>query len=172
MTQSYTTRLNAILRNSVTPLVASEGFTHGGNIYTRYLDNHQPIWMVEVQRGRWSNNEKVDFTLNCGVLIPGLIPIYTNRPESRQYTLTDCCIYTRVGMLHPDRLDKWWSLTSNDVATADNDISNDLDQRIREGVMPFLRRFPSFQDAMLFLAGQQTNSSRHRMTRLRSVTQR
>ena len=160
MTPTFRTRLNAILKEWVTPLLEPHGFRKRNNVYERRVGD--TAWIVDVQWSRWKSTDRAEFTLNCGVFVAGVTSVYFNRPDPSRIQVTDCCIHTRIGMLAEDKLDKWWRFQADDVAAqVDRSIGEEASSRLRAHVIPFLNRFQTPQDALEFLVTPRPKEDKH-----------
>nr|WP_254200426.1 DUF4304 domain-containing protein [Lysobacter sp. MMG2] len=136
------TRFDQIIKAGITPVLAVHGFKKRRYVYER--KEGCISYIVDLQRSQWSNASALDFTMNCGVHIPGVISMFANRPDPKNPKIVDCCVGSRLGMLSPDHKDKWWSVTAEDSGHAPDDrLSEDLRAAIEGLALPFLRLFPS-----------------------------
>jgi hypothetical protein len=153
-------RMEATLQEWVTPILAAEGFRKRKNVYERRFS--EMAWVVDIQWGQFKNAVDADWTLNCGVFVEGVTSAYFDRPDPKQAQLLDCCIQTRVGMLSQGRTDKWWRLQSSDeAATVDQQIGEDVSSRIRADCLPFLKRFLTSNDVLDFLVAPRKKELQH-----------
>ena len=152
-------RLKAIVNDFVAPATVTAGFRRRANVYLRELSDL--TWLIDIQESRWNSDDDVQFTINCGVYVPGATSIYNNRSESRRIDMTDCCVHTRVGMLAHDRLDKWWVLRSVDAGNVDSGIGEDIVLRLTRDVIPFLNRFVTTDNVLTFLTNSRDDKDRY-----------
>ena len=152
--------MEVILQEWVTPTLAKEGFRKRKNVYERRFT--EMAWVVDIQWGQFKNDVDADWTLNCGVFVEGVTSAYFNRPDPKQAQLLDCCIQTRVGMLAQGMKDEWWRLqSSDDAATVDQEIGEDVSSRIRVDCLPFLMRSLSPNDVLDFLIAPRKKELQH-----------
>jgi hypothetical protein len=156
---TFDTRLNAILRDWITPLLESQHFRRRKRSYEKQLDGLS--WLVEVQHSHWHDATESQFTVNCGVYIPGVVSAYLNRPERRIIDSTDCCIHQRIGLLAEQQRDKWWELRFDDDCHAvDPQIGIDFRDRMSRHVFPFFDRFQFIEQVWQFLVCPRTKADR------------
>lgn len=151
MTNSlFDKQLNNIIKEYLTPMLKPLGFQKCGNIF---ISQHEELsWIIDIQKSLWNNKDEAQFTLNCGVYVPGVISTYINQPEPKVPTLRHCCISARVGMLSDNKLDKWWKLYRNDdLESIDRKVGSEILERIQLNVLPFLYRFKSRQEVVSYL---------------------
>ncbi|REK27104.1 MAG: DUF4304 domain-containing protein [Planctomycetota bacterium] len=143
-------RFGNILKDYLTPFLNGWDFRKRRLSYLRNKDS--VTWYVGVQRGRWNNNARIEFTLNCGIFVPGVVSTYTNRPETTSIGLSDCCIIARIGMLSEKKLDKWWVL-EDIVESSDSDITigTEVNSYMEQYGLPFLSRFQTTEQILSFL---------------------
>lgn len=150
MTNSVNRRLHSISSRWITPTLAPHGFHKRNSIFVRRLE--EVFWVIDLQWSRFKSASSGEFTLNCGVFVPGVTSIYFNRAEPTDVKLVDCCIQTRIGMLADDKLDKWWRLQLEDVAEQfDVSVGEEVSSRLEAHVIPFLKRFHSKAEVLSFL---------------------
>jgi hypothetical protein len=119
-------------------------------------------WIVDIQRSHWDDAAQAQFTLNCGVFIPGVTSLYLNRPDRIRIDTTDCCVHVRIGMLAKDKLDKWWELRADDNVTAmDREIGKEVSDRLTQHVLPFFTRFQTPEQVLRFLTNPRTKEDEH-----------
>ena len=152
-------RLNKIIQNVIEPSLNVYSFKKNRDVYVH--DRKELSWLIDIQRSRWNDIAKTEFTLNGGVFVPRVISIYINKLEPKKISLKDCCIHARIGMLADDKLDKWWTLTSGDDIVVDDAIGNDIKRRIECNIMPFLERLETLDDVIEFLKGPRQNEDRY-----------
>jgi hypothetical protein len=134
----------------VTAALRPLGFAKGGATYRREVDGL--LWLLDVQRSQWNSKERISFTLNWGVFVPGLFSLYSNRPDAGRPRVSQSCIHGRVGDLMPGGLDHWWDIRADDVVPmADERVADELRQGHVGYVLPFLEAFKERQDVIDYL---------------------
>lgn len=152
MNSNAIARLGKILNRWVSPVLSEHGFHREKDLYVCEGDDCIKL-VVDVQRGRWNNASRCEFTMNCGVFIPAATSHYLGREVSKSIALTNCCIFSRLGMLHADHLDKWWILhPEKDEDSDDRLIGEELKQRLTQDVIPFFHRFSTLENCIDFLS--------------------
>ena len=118
-------RLNAILKKEVTPLLKALKFKKRRLTYSYGFD--ELCWLVNIQKSQWNDQEESRFTVNCGVYIPNILSVYSNNiSELTSPSIMHCACSARIGMLMPEKIDIWWTLTLGDSASVDEDIAQDI----------------------------------------------
>ena len=159
MKNTINSRLSKILQEYVVPVLQAHSFRAVGGQFEKELGRF--AWMLEVQRGRESNRAKVEFTLNCGIFVPGIASLYSNCATPEDRNLPNCCVHVRIGMLANDKLDKWWVLQVHDASSIDEAIGEDLALRVQNHVIPFFSRFQTIDDIFLFLSSPRPASDKY-----------
>jgi hypothetical protein len=159
MASPFDPRLNAILRHRLTPMLRAHGFRRSRNTYARQLQHLR--WIVEIQRSSWNSEDQAEFTVECGVYVPGLMGIYGDRAEPESIDVTWCCLRQRLGSLSPERRDVWWRLRADDDAVVvDARIAEDIVTRMGRDAVPFLQRFVTPRDVAEFLTAPRSEEDR------------
>jgi hypothetical protein len=149
--------LGEVLARGVTPVLSPAGFKKSG-LYYRWK-KESLTWLVSVQKSRWNDASKSEFTLNGGVFVVGTVSKYSRRPEPQTPTLADCILSVRIGMFDRPPLDKWWRLTESDPADQISAIADDLCNRLRLELLPFLGLFKTREAVAGHLTQRQPLSS-------------
>lgn len=145
------TKFDHIVKARLTPVLAAQDFKRKRYVYERKQGDVS--WIVEVQRSQWSDASVLDFTMNCGVYISGVVSTFALRPEPKNPKIIDCCVGSRLGMLRPERKDKWWRVTAEDADQAfDDRVGEEVCAEVGSIVLPFLRLFPSQTAVAEFLS--------------------
>lgn len=150
MANVFDSRLNIILKNWVTPCLKKAGFNKQKVQYGQVRGD--VIWLIDIQRSRWNDASQAQFTLNCGVHIPGVVSAYANKNEPTKPRIPDCCISSRIGMLTTEKKDLWWRLDFDDNGTVDIQIGKDLLDKIERYIVPFLEKFDGRPEIAEFLS--------------------
>ena len=85
------------------------GFVRRGPVFR--LLAHGNCGIIEYQRSDQSTGEKLVFTINLGVACGELLDSRRSGLEGAR--IIDAHLRQRIGMLLPDRTDKWWELTAS-----------------------------------------------------------
>lgn len=156
MASSYEEILQSILNEYITPLLKMEYFVRNRNLY--YCRQNELTWVIEMKRSIFNNCKEAKFTLEYGIYIPGIVSRYLGMNDPVHPTCVDCTLYSRIGNLADDHLDKWWVLTNTeDKSKMKNEIGTDIsDRMIRDG-LPFLHRFRTREEVLIFLSNPRDN---------------
>lgn len=157
MSDTMEKRYRDLTKNWVTPVFKHHGFKKIRESYV-YAANSLS-WYFDLQRSRYDSRDRIEFTINCGVFVPGVVSAYIQRPEKRTISLTDCCVYVRIGMLSKSRTDQWWVLTSTDDSElVDSKIGTEVQEAIEQLGIPFVRQFNSREKIATFLVSPSENT--------------
>lgn len=169
MSELLDRRLQSVLSSVVTPPLRRHGFRKKGLNYVSVSE--EMSWLVNVQKSQWSARGEVQFTLNAGAYVPGVVSCFSGRDEPKKPTLADCCLSARIGMLGPWHVDKWWELTeSNGSNSALSEVAEDLEGCVQDWLIPFLLKLRSPAVVADLLAGPISESNK--FLNPRSVPQR
>ena len=146
-------RLRSLISNSVAPLLQEHGFHRINDLFI--CERGEFFWCVEIQQSRWNIPDRLEFTLNVGVYVPGVMSLYLGGATETCIALEHCCIYARIGMLSEEKLDIWWSIERMvEEPVGDEVTGNDVQNAINSLGIPFLERFKSQDDVLAFLLEQ------------------
>jgi len=150
MAKIYDSRLNLILENRIVPILKEHGFKENQLTFTRQFESI--AFVIDLQKSRWNDKSGSQFTLNIGIYVPEVFSIYTNKMEPTKIRLEHCTLHIRIGMLDPSSKDIWWTLSENDSFEVDNQISQELIEKLNNLVFPFFSKFDNSLDVARFLA--------------------
>jgi len=85
------------------------GFVQRGPVFR--LLAHGNCGIVEFQRSDKSSDDKLVFTVNLGVACGELLD--AGASSASKARIIDAQLRQRIGMLLPDRPDKWWEVTAS-----------------------------------------------------------
>jgi hypothetical protein len=125
----------------IAPYLTERGFTRSKDGYLCAVSSL--AWYIEIQRSRLNSKGRHEFTINCGVFIPGVVSAYSVRPAPQFPQLVDCSLYARIGMLSDEGLDRWWSLEEGQPAEADRAVGEAVQRAIATLAIPFFQRCDS-----------------------------
>src|SRR5258708_29161951 len=91
---SFNSRLSAVFQGCVSPILSSHGFRKVKHGYEKKMEGL--VWLLEIQRSRWNDAVEAQFTINCGIFVPGVVSRYVNQPERTRIDSTGCCIHARI----------------------------------------------------------------------------
>lgn len=141
------TRFTDLVAQHVTPMLHDAGFRKKGAEYSRNRGGLSHL--VSVQTSQWNDQNDFRFTIDCGVLVPGVMEVYANKKVGLP-RIEDCSMSTRVGFLASQNTDLWWAL-SESAQDSDCTIGQDVSGKLRELVLPFLGHFNTIEDVIGFL---------------------
>ena len=118
-------------------------FRKGGNTWIR--ENQWPQ-VINVQLSQWNTSEAATLTLNCGIFIEAFHQAIGGLPLKGALKEYDCDIRSRIGSLHSDKKDIWWTVTSQTNA---DDLAETLFAEIRDFVLPWFERLVTFENIAL-----------------------
>ena len=90
--------------------------------------------IVEFQRSTKSSQGKLLFTVNLGVICGQLLD--SGPTGLKRARIEDAHLRQRIGMLLPNRPDKWWEITE---ATDSNLLAQEVSELILEKAVPYIR---------------------------------
>lgn len=154
----FNSRLNSMLRGEVTPLLKEHGFKKKYLIYSRALS--EVSWLIDIQKNRWNSQSEWEFTMNCGVHVPGFWTVYAkNLSEPTKLEISYCPLSARIGMLPPRKRDIWWKLTPDDDSSVDIATAKDMRFKVESLALPFLNKFHSSLEVANFLSSDLSKQS-------------
>jgi hypothetical protein len=135
----------AMLRDEVAPALRKLGLKGSGQRYELPSDDYWAI--VGFQKSKWSDAAEVAFTLNLTVAsrrgCAEARATHPHLPERPSPTRTlygagvDKWIWqSRIGLLLPDRNDRWWDVTAGQDTRA---LATELIDIIRDRALPAMR---------------------------------
>lgn len=90
------------------------GFVRRGPVFR--LVNRNKCGIIEFQRSDESSSEKVVFTINLGIVCGELLD--SGPSSAAKSHIIDAHLRQRLGMLLPDRSDKWWEASPDRASVA------------------------------------------------------
>ena len=94
--------------------------------------------IIALQKSVKSSSREIVFTINLGVVSAKIADI--NPSTLDKVSITDACLRQRVGMLLPDRTDKWWKVTER---TDCEQLTNDVVRLILNTAVPYVNNYIS-----------------------------
>ena len=61
-------------------------------------------WVLLVHKSRWNPRDSMEFSIDGGIFVPGVIATWAGRAEPTWPTIVDCAVSVRIGLLSSDRL--------------------------------------------------------------------
>ena len=114
------------------------GFRKTANTWTRSADWPQ---VINVQLSQWNSAEEAKITINLGISIEALHKAAEGLPLKDKLKEYDCDIRSRIGQLHADKLDKWWTVSTT---TNSDDLADDLFSNIATYGLPWFNRLTTY----------------------------
>jgi hypothetical protein len=93
-----------LIKQCIKPMLKVYGFSSKG--HTFIIKSRGNIGLINFQKSRQSNVNKVIFTINVGIISNKLRSFFSS--ETNQISIEDCHWRQRIGFLLPERSDKWW----------------------------------------------------------------
>jgi hypothetical protein len=95
-----------------------KGFNFGQDVSTTV------VRLVNVQASQWNTAREGEFTINLGVYHRDLAELHDILPPVKSPKVYDCVIQQRIGLIMPERLDHWWSITrSTNIAALGAEVA-------------------------------------------------
>ena len=139
MAQSIPANILESVLNAVEEALKSEGFIRNGPMFR--LLAHGNCAIVDFQKSDKSSAEKLLFTINLGIVYGDLVG--TRLGDIEKADVIDAHLRQRIGILLPERPDKWWDVSaSTDELLLAQEVTNLL---LTEGI-PYLKRYLRTED--------------------------
>src|SRR5713101_6912488 len=106
MTATLNEIYNCVVDSSVQK-IRSLGFVRRGTTFRKV--SHGNVAIIEFQRSTKSDRHELLFTINIGIVCGKLIE--EEQPPLTRAGSVDAHLRLRIGMLLPERSDKWWQIT-------------------------------------------------------------
>jgi hypothetical protein len=87
------------------------------------------------QVSQWGSREEGQFTVNVGVGLPAVWEIMFDKPFPTNPATGQFPLSERIGLLMPERLDRWWQV---DEATDLDEIADHVALCVQKSGLPFL----------------------------------
>lgn len=124
------------------------GFKKSGNTFRQVFD--ASVALIEFQKSRSNTGEILSFTINLAVVCGPLLD--SDGVTLQKARAIDGHLRQRIGILLPDRQDKWWEI---DAATDANVLATEVANTISDIAVPYLLRYVDPHDLMaLWETGQ------------------
>ena len=138
-----------LIAKYVQPLLSGHGFGVRKHTWNRRRGDF--IDIVGVQKSRWNDAQREDFTINVGIWSDSVWRLYEDRPSPPFIEEQHCLVAFRVGQVlgefKPQSEDTWWTLSSPDDIDL---IGPTVASALQDRCLPFLGRFASLDDVNSF----------------------
>ncbi|MDI3287922.1 DUF4304 domain-containing protein [Polyangium sp. 15x6] len=155
--------MSHIFKTWVTPTLHEAGFKKRGIVYVRDLGSVQHLFNHE--SGDYNTADKLSFTTNCGIYVPGVFPAFANPSleEPKAPRAFQGLLNVRPNFLMPARRLTWWELTSSDGPEKDDEVGQELRTLVETAALPFFDRFRDERAVAEFLSQPRRKEDRHVM---------
>lgn len=141
------------------------GYVRRGSSLCKVVDGNVAI--IEFQKSSKSSAEAIVFTINLGVVCGQLLE--RNKSFLKGVGVVGAHVRQRIGMLLPDRPDKWWTI---DTKTDARSLIEEISSLIEREAAPYLEHYLN-DDALVALwkSGQSPGlTETQRLRYLRDLT--
>ncbi len=114
--------------------VSSLGFVRRGATLRKL--SHGNAAIIEFQKSTKNDRHELQFTINIGIVCGKLIEEW--RPPLARAGSVDAHLRLRIGMLLPERFDKWWQITEE---TDRDRLVAEVSSLILDQAVPYLERY-------------------------------
>jgi hypothetical protein len=95
---------------------------------------------VHFQASQWGSQTEGQFTINLAVAIPAAYEFWTGRPFPKNPATALFPLQQRLGLLTPERRDRWWSVG----AEVDSEkIAGEIAGLLENIAVPFFAQYPN-----------------------------
>lgn len=115
-------------------MVSPLGFTRRGAILRTFRHGNSGI--IEFQKSTKGSSGKLLFTINLAIVCGELLG--QDQPDLEKARSVDAHFRQRIGMLLPDRPDKWWEITET---TDVNALATEVGNLISKEAAPYIQRY-------------------------------
>lgn len=127
--------LKTVLKNMVRTVatrLSVHGFAQRGLVLRKSAGRN--IALIEFQLSDKTSKERVVFTINLGVVCSEL----SDGGASQKATAMDAHLRQRLGLLLPERADKWWEITAQTNVIA---LADELSTTLERSALPYLDEY-------------------------------
>ena len=128
-------RIDSIINLGWTEALQRDGYYRHGREWGQRGDNC--IRVVKLQSGRFNSGDRGSFTFNLSVIFASPSKLMGTKPKATFPNDFYCAIYERIGLVLPDRRDKWWEFDGQSDLKA---IADELIEAWRGYAKPWLER--------------------------------
>ena len=142
--------IDGLLASATAAALAPSGFLARRGRTERRLGGI--VHLIAPARLPWAAPDEGRFTLECGVYIDGLWPIYSGEAARRRPTMPRSPIAQAIGWLATPRMNAIWSFTVDSPRDALQAIADDMTIRLRRDALPWFDRLATHRQAAEALA--------------------
>ena len=129
-------------------LLKPHGFKTRGTAFWRETDGL--LHDISFQASMWGSAASGQFTINVGVTHPEMYALFMRRPIPRNPSSAHWPITQRIGVLLPERRERWWSV---DDTTDVRDLGEEVAGVLETAAIPFLDSLRTRQQLSTYLEG-------------------
>jgi hypothetical protein len=143
-------RLKHIAKELHETILRPHGFKKQAYNFKRKLESLS--WMLNFQKSRWNTKDKCEFTVNCGIYIPGVRSFLDeNWQDPKNPSTYDSLFHARLPQLAGEE-DKWWTVRAKLFSSStDKKVLLDIVERIRRDALPFFESLRTLEDVISFM---------------------
>ncbi|MPS29666.1 MAG: DUF4304 domain-containing protein [Alcaligenaceae bacterium] len=134
MTTFYPKAVYDDVMASCTQTLRTVGYVRRGSSLRKEMDGN--VAVIEFQKSSKSSADVILFTINVGIICGRLLEAERSLPK--KVGIVDAHIRQRIGMLLPDRSDKWWTIEPRSDAGS---LVEEISRLIERDVVPYLDRY-------------------------------
>jgi hypothetical protein len=124
----------AWLASDIGPVLRAHSFTKSGSNF--HLRGSEGWGVINFQKSQWGSRSETRFTINVGVALDKLAPIFDRDPTKRPPE-SMCDWRKRIGRLMDSPRDTWWSVGA---ATRVQDLTTEVLPLIVDRALPWIDR--------------------------------
>lgn len=140
-------KIDAIIKEGLVPLLKNNGFKKKARNFYREFENR--IEVINVQASKWNEGNEGQFTVNVGVYYPEISEITDAPPVKGMPKEYDCTVRERIGLLTPEKKDKWWEI---DSSSNDSEVSENVANLVEEICFPWLDKMSDLDAVKSYIA--------------------
>lgn len=130
------------------------GFRKSAHTWTRTTAQLERTELINVQLSTSNTGSEARITLNLGIHVPAFHEAVGGLPVTGALNASDCAIQSRIGSLHEDRQDQWWTVTSSTEPEA---LAELLHTEIITHALPWFSRLQTYADIARHLEGEKAH---------------
>lgn len=120
--------------NATWAILRDAGYSKRGTCFRIKSDGN--VGMIDFQRSSDSSASAIKFTVNLGVVSGELLRRWDPEKDLMKEGISGAHLRERIGVLMPEKEDRWWTVTSLPVAAIKAEVAN----LIATLVVPFVRQ--------------------------------